>query len=480
MKKIVVAGAMVLILSASLGAFQAGAQKKDAKTYDHWLKEEVQLLVSQDEEAAFKKLKTNEEKDKFIELFWAKRDPSPGTKENEFKDEWYKRLEFVNKKYSRGSVSRGWHTDMGKVFMIFGPPTQIQGSQGGPKPQSSGGTQMEAPPETWTYQPMPDLGLSSIFTITFRNYQYGYELDQHTPDNIRRGMEMFPKLVVFNPDLKEVPMYTYTLDENSAEGKLVQNFMTSGQEVKQIALEWAPIFTRAMGGSTYVSLLVQIDPRDLDRKKLKDVTFFGRLKGEGEDVQDFLKPVRVEQEKADKLLLVFGFPAKPGKSVLYFGVEDKDKENYTLVKSDLDVLNFWNDELNTSSLLLSSQVVSKPKEEASAEFSPYVTSDFRATPRWGNVFKPSEFLSVLLQVYNAKTQDNEVNLTVDYFIVSQEVGYKLNPQTIKTKIEENKAIACGTEVPLSPLKPGKYTFKIRVTDKVANKILEKTAAFVVE
>jgi len=42
------------------------------------------------------------------------------------------------------------------------------------------------------------------------------------------------------------------------------------------------------------------------------------------------------------------------------------------------------------------------------------------------------------------------------------------------------AVACGTEVPLSPLKPGKYTFKIRVTDKIAGKNVEKTAPFVVE
>jgi hypothetical protein len=301
-----------------------------------------------------------------------------------------------------------------------------------------------------------------------------------TPQTIRHAMEIFPSVVVFNPDLKELPMYKYTLDENSAEGKMIKDFITTGQEAKQLALEWSPIYTRATGGSTYISLLVQIDPQSIDRKKLKEVTFFGRVQGEGEEVQDFIKTVRVEQEKVDKLVLVFGFPAKPGKSVLYLGAEDKDKENHTLVKSDLDVQNFWNDELNTSSLILSSEVVSKPREDAKAEFSPYVTSDYKATPRWGNTFKPSEFLSVLFHIYNAKTQDGAVDLAIDYFIISQEVGYKLNPQTIKTKIEENKTVAGGTEVPLSPLKPGKYTFKIKVTDKVANKTIEKTTAFVVE
>ncbi len=480
MKKYVAWGAAFLVLFALLIPVQAGAAKKEVDKYEHWLKEEIKLLITPEEETAFKKLNSDEEKDKFIELFWAKRDPSTADRANEFKNEWSARLEFVNKTYSKGSVSRGWHTDMGKVYMIFGPPARIQSAQSEVRTESRGGSQIEGPPETWVYQPMPALGLTSEFTITFRNYQLGYDLDEMTPQAIRHAMEIFPSVVVFNPDLKELPMYKYTLDENSAEGKMIKDFITTGQEVKQIALEWSPIYTRAMSGSTYVSFLVQIDPQNIDRKKFKEMTFFGQLKGEGEEAQDFLNPVKVEQEKADKLVLVFGFPAKSGKSVLFLGAEDRDKENHTLVKSDLDIQNFWNDELNTSTLILSSQVVSKPREDANAEFSPYVTPDYRATPRWGNAFKPSEFLSVLFQVYNAKTREGELDLTIDYFIISDAAGYRLNPQTVKTKIEENTAVACGTEVPLSPLEPGKYTFKIKITDKVAGKTVEKTAAFVVE
>jgi hypothetical protein len=60
------------------------------------------------------------------------------------------------------------------------------------------------------------------------------------------------------------------------------------------------------------------------------------------------------------------------------------------------------------------------------------------------------------------------------------VGYKLNPQTIRAKVAENQTVAGGTQVPLSSLKPGKYTFKIKVTDKVANKAIDRTAEFAVE
>lgn len=458
----------------------AAAAKKEQDKYQTWLKEEVALLISSEEKAAFEKLGTDADKDRFIELFWAQRDPSPGSKANEFRDEWMARLAYVNKSFASGPGPKGWRSDMGKVHLFFGPPVEVRGAAGVENVNPSGGTQIEAPPQVWIYQPMPDLSLTEPFQVIFRNFQFGYELDQTTSQKVRRAMEVFPRIVVFNPDLKELPMYKYVLEESSREGKMIQDFIATGTGASGIALEWAPIFTRAMGGSTYVTILAQIDPGTIDRRKLKETTFFGRLKGEGEEVQDFLTTVRVEKEKADRLIVNFGFPAKPGKSVLYLGVADKDGENATLVKADLDVKDFWKGELDTSTLILSSEVVSNPKDAATSEFSPYVTSDFRATPRWGSVFKAGEDLSVLFHIYNAAAANGEVDLTVDYFIISADVGYRLNPQTIKAKVAENQAVAGGTQVPLSPLKPGKYTFKIKVTDKVANKTIERTAEFAVE
>src|SRR4030065_2800009 len=98
------------------------------------------------------------------------------------------------------------------------------------------------------------------------------------------------------------------LESTAPEGKMIEDFMATGNAIRGLALEWAPIYTRAMGGSTYVSLLVQVDPGTIDRKKLKETTFFGRLRGEGEEVQDFLTTVRGEKEKADKLVMGFGLP----------------------------------------------------------------------------------------------------------------------------------------------------------------------------
>ncbi len=466
------------VLTYFVAVASAAEKKQDTKKYDQWLKEEVKLLISQDEENQFKKLKTDEEKDQFIDLFWARRDPSPGTKENEFKDEWYRRLEYVNNTYSTGP-RKGWHCDMGRVYMFLGPPLQTSALAPQTRSESIGGSQLEGASEIWTYQPMPDLNLNESFRVQFTEFQGVYDLSAATTQSVRRALEIFPKKVMFNPDLTELPRYRFNFDENSFEGKLITNFITTGEEVKQIILEWKPIFTRAMNRSTYVSFLIQIDPGQTDKKKFKQVTVFGKLKGE-QGEEDFMKTVDTESAPEGKLLAIAGLPASAGKFVLYLGVEDKDREKYTLLKSDLDVQNLWNDELSMSSLILSSNVSSASGSDSKGEFNPYVIGQLKAAPNWGNAFKASDFLNVLFQVYNAKVENEKVSLTVDYFISTPEVTYKLSPQEINEKVEPDKALVGGTEVPLSPLKPGRYTFKVKVTDKIANKSIEKSADFTVK
>jgi len=458
----------------------AAAGTKEQDKYEHWLKEEVALLIMPEEREAFKKLTDDKQKDQFIELFWAKRDPTRGTRENEFREEWYKRLDYVTRAYSSGSVPKGWHTDMGRVYMILGPPVRTQALAGGVKSESSGGSQMVANAESWLYRPMPDLGLHDAFRVTFRNYQYGYDLDVNTSQKILRALEIFRKKVIFNPDLKEPPLSRFKLDKNSFEGSLIQDFAATGEEVKQIALEWQPIFGLAPFGDTNITLLVRVDSQSIDTTKSVEVTFFGRLKGEGERFQEFLKTVELEKGPGDRWLAVFSFFASPGASVLYLGVRDADKKNYTLLKSDLNVENFNTSELNTSSLILCSEVIPRPKVEASEESSPFVTEQFEATPRWGNVFEGGETLNVLFQIYNAGLKKNAVSLVAEYFIVTPKLAFRLDPQVIKEKIDEHSGLTGGTQVPLSPLKPGSYTFVVRLTDNIANTTIEKSADFVVK
>ena len=130
--------ALAFLLSASIFALPAAAQKKNepkkqesAKSRDQemnralkkWLDEDVAYVISDEEKAAFKALKTDEEREQFIEQFWLRRDPTPDTIENEFKEDHYSRIAYANERFASGKPC--WKTDRGRIYVLFGKPTEI-------------------------------------------------------------------------------------------------------------------------------------------------------------------------------------------------------------------------------------------------------------------------------------------------------------------------------------------------------------------
>jgi len=82
------------------------------------------LIVTADEKSVWGKLKTPEEKMQFIKIFWARRDPILRTRENEFKEEFFKRVDYANQNFAERE-NPGWKTARGQVYVMFGPPSRI-------------------------------------------------------------------------------------------------------------------------------------------------------------------------------------------------------------------------------------------------------------------------------------------------------------------------------------------------------------------
>src|SRR3990172_10461050 len=129
----------VAFLSVSLLAGDNSKREKDREkslrmeTSDRylkkWLDEDVLYIITDEERSAFKKLTTDEERYQFIEQFWLRRDPSPDTIENEFKDEHYRRIAFSNERFASGKP--GWKTDRGRIYITWGAPDQIESHPSG-------------------------------------------------------------------------------------------------------------------------------------------------------------------------------------------------------------------------------------------------------------------------------------------------------------------------------------------------------------
>src|SRR5471030_408556 len=97
--------------------------RKELETpYRKWLNEDVSYIITDEERTAFKRLQTDEEREQFIEQFWLRRDPTPDTVENEFKEEHYRRIAYTNENFASGIP--GWKTDRGRIYITYGPPDE--------------------------------------------------------------------------------------------------------------------------------------------------------------------------------------------------------------------------------------------------------------------------------------------------------------------------------------------------------------------
>src|SRR5260221_10494630 len=135
-------------------------QKELDTPYKKWLQEEVPYIISDEERAAFLQLQTNEEREQFIEAFWQRRDPTPDTVENEFKEEHYRRIAYANERFASGIP--GWRADRGRIYITFGPPDEIESHPSGgmyERPaEEGGGTTSTFPFEQWRYRWIEGIG----------------------------------------------------------------------------------------------------------------------------------------------------------------------------------------------------------------------------------------------------------------------------------------------------------------------------------
>jgi GWxTD domain-containing protein len=115
----------VLAAVATVAALQAQTPARADSPYAHWLNEDVVYIIAAEERAAFERLNTNEEREHFIEQFWLRRDPTPGTPANEFKKEHYRRIGYAMERF-RSPTKSGWATERGNLYIVTGPPDEIE------------------------------------------------------------------------------------------------------------------------------------------------------------------------------------------------------------------------------------------------------------------------------------------------------------------------------------------------------------------
>ena len=159
---VLLATAALAVVALQAAPAQEGAEAEaklkaeKAAPYQRWLNEDVVYIIADVERAAYLKLTTDEERKHFIEQFWQRRDPKqPGTVENEVKVEHYRRIEYANKHFGTRSGRQGWQTDRGYIYIVYGPPDEIESH---PLGGDSGTPQPPYPFEDWRYRHVDGVG----------------------------------------------------------------------------------------------------------------------------------------------------------------------------------------------------------------------------------------------------------------------------------------------------------------------------------
>ena len=131
-------------------------------------------------------MQTDEEREQFVEAFWKRRDPTPDTEENEYKEELYRRIAYANEHYASGIP--GWKTDRGMIYIKYGPADEVDSHPSGgsyERPFEEGGGETSTYPfEDWRYRYLDGIGsdINIEFVDTTMTGEYHMTMDPSEKD----------------------------------------------------------------------------------------------------------------------------------------------------------------------------------------------------------------------------------------------------------------------------------------------------------
>jgi len=211
--KLIVVTAVLMIA----GIAEAGL----SKTAREWRRGPEKFIMSDEEERAWKALPSDAEAARFIDLFWARRDPTAGTPRNEFREEFLQRVRFAEGSFTE-KRTRGSLTERGQVYILLGPPEAgtseamtMKGHEG-----MSGASARHAENVVWTWprEVAVSLGVPKLFA-TF-NQVVG--TDMFTRDTKFGQFSNVSAVAIqkniVNPDLTAVPEWALRVSDEVFSG----------------------------------------------------------------------------------------------------------------------------------------------------------------------------------------------------------------------------------------------------------------------
>jgi GWxTD domain-containing protein len=489
-----------------------------------WLEQDVLYIITDEEKAAFKRLTTDDERYQFIEQFWLRRDPSPDTVENEFRDEHYRRIAYANERFASGKP--GWKTDRGRIYITWGPPDQIESHPSGGSylrpPEEGGGTTSTFPFETWRYRYLEGEGLGNEVIIEFVDptmsgeYRIAFDPAEkdallHVPnagltdmeamglaskadrfsntDGTHLGRALGGRGIRYN-QFERLQQYVALQRPPQIKFKDLETVVNTKLSYNLLPFDYRTDFIKITEDTVLTPITIQIDNKNMTFQNKEGVqraavniygrvsTITGRVAQVFEDVVTADVPESLfKQTLEKKSIYQKAVPLRSGLYKLELVLKDLNSGNVGTEYRGFTVPKFQEDKLATSSIILADRIEKLSLKQVAA--GQFVIGSSKIRPKVKEVFDRNETMGIYFQIYNLALDEktNKPSATIEYVL-------KKGEKEVSRFSEEQDKLAGASQqmtleklFPLNDLEPGRYSLVVNVTDNLSKKTISPVAKF---
>jgi len=492
------------------------------RVYQDWVKKDVAYIITSEEKKAFTALKSDEERENFIEAFWRRRDPNPDTEENEYREEYYERIAYANEKFTSGIP--GWMTDRGRTYIAWGKPDSVEAHPSGgsyDRPSYEGGGSTSTYPfEVWFYRHLdgvgdgieiefvdptgtgeyriarspnekdallmvPGAGLTTAEQlgtedradrIAGRTDKVNYQREQDSP---------FRRLEIIT-NLQRPPQVKYSDLQGLAGGD------TGVIDNNPLNFDLRVDFFRQSDDRVITAFTVQAANKELVFENVGGLqsavmNIFGRVtavSGKRSGIfEDSVTTAATAEELAEnndrKSIYQKAIALTPGVYKVDVVVRDVKSGNKGIRSIGFTVPKYDEKKLDTSTLVLASKLRSTTERDIGGMF---VIGGAKVVPNLSGVYKKGQDVGIYLQVYNAGIDQTTLRPAVDVHYILSKGGKEIFRDTEDWNglSDSGQRLTLARLLPTAGLALGEYEIKIQIKDRVTGQTLEPKGNFNIE
>ncbi len=525
-RKVIVGAVVFAFLALSLPGeaqrrMSASARAERAnRALARWLDQDVAFIITDEEKAAFKALQTDEEREQFIEQFWLRRDPTPDTIGNEYREDHYVRIAYANERFASGKP--GWKTDRGRIYIIHGKPDGTESHPSGgtyDRPfYEGGGTTTTYPFEIWTYRYIDGIGndvnfefvdptMTGEYRLSLNPFDKdalantptgGLTLEEEMSDDpaeakANRGLNQMSGGLQRFSQFERLDLYAKAFKPPEIKFKDLETIVTTNISYNLLPFEVRTDFVRVTEESVLAPVTLQIQNEDIAFQQEQGIhrsliNVFGRVTGiNGRVATTFEDTIRLDIPDAlfAEFLTRYSvwqkiIPLRPGLYKIDLVLKDLHSDNVGTINQRLAVPRFPEEQLAASSLILADLIEPLPPRQVGS--GAFVLGSSKVRPSVKQNFRQDRDLNYWIQIYNLQIDENllKPSATVETLITR-------DGQEVQKLVESTDELSGAAQqmtikksLALADFEPGEYSIRVRITDNLSGEIITQTSKFVVQ